>query len=173
MQKSLRSSEWILVTSLLVLLASLVAIARFHEHRKAAQLTILAQTIEKPVTLSIEGAILKPGRYTVLPGTRLGDALKKSRPKRFADLRALDLEQPVNTDLTLQISELASVRIQVTGAVEHPVELELPAGARLCDLKSKIQWTSLADTGFLKSRRLLKDGETIEIPGKSSGPELP
>ncbi len=166
MQKSLQSSEWILVASLLILLASLVAITRFHEHRKAAQLTLLAQTVEKPISISIEGAVQKPGIYSVLPGTRLGDAVKKSHPKRFANLRSLDLEQPVEMDLALHISELASIRVHIMGAVEYPVELEVPSGTRLCDLKSKIHYTPLADPSFLKSRRLLKDGEIIEVQKK-------
>lgn len=164
MQKSLQSSEWILVSSLLILLASLVIITRFHEHRKAAQLKLLAQTVEKPISISIEGAVSKPGIYSVPPGTRLGDVLKKSRPKRFANLRPIDLEQPVEADIALQISELTCIRVRVAGAISNPVELEVPAGTRLSDLKSKIQCTPLADGDFLKSRRLLKDGEVVEVP---------
>lgn len=164
MQKSLRSSEWLLVSSLLLLLISFFAIARLHEHRRASQLHILSHKLHKPMDVVIEGAVAKPGVYSVLRGTVLKDVLKKSRPKRFADLRVLDLEQSVEEPMRIVVSELSVIRVFLSGAVKIPVELEVPAGTRVCQLKNKINCEPLADKGFFKSRRMLKDGEELEIP---------
>ncbi len=164
--KSLQFSEWILVSSVLLLLTSFVVIAQCHAHRRASQLKIFLDAVESMATVSIDGAVLKPGSYSVSLGTCLGDVIKKSRPKRFADLRSIDTASLVNADLSLSIGELSMIRVHVLGSGVGAVDLEVPAGTRVCDLKSKIQCSPMADRSALKSRRLLKDGEEICIPEK-------
>ena len=82
----------------------------------------------------------------------------------LADLTSPNLSQCVNSDITIFVSKLQNVSVRVEGAVLAPEELQLPVGARLCDLKSKVQCTSDADTAFLKRRRLLKNHDVIIIP---------
>ena len=164
--KSLHVSEWILVSSVLLLLVSFVVIAQCHAHRRASQLKFCLDTIEPMVTVSIEGAVLKPGSYSVSSGTRLGEVIKKSRPKRFADLRSVDAAVLVDANISLFIAELSTIRVRILGPGVDGADLEVPAGTRVCDLRSKIQWFPMADRAVLKSRRLLKDGEEIYVPEK-------
>jgi len=169
LKKSLESSEWILSASLVVILASLFIISRCHEHRKKSQLIALSDAVEHPVNIVISGEVFRPGVYPALPGTRIGDLIKKSRPKRFADLRAIELDRPIDKPLDIAIPLLSEISIRIEGAVIEPLDLKMPPGSRICDLKSKIQCERDADLHYLKRRRLLKDGETVVIPRK----ELP
>lgn len=164
MQNSIKSSEWIFVISFIAILTSLVCIARLHEHRKKSQLKVMAGLARPPLEVTVSGAVQKPGVYLVLSGARLREAVKKSRPKRFADLSAMDLDQPVKVSMSIHIPELKVVRVRVEGAVKNSVDLALPIGTRLCDLRLKIELSEDADLKFLKRRRFLRDQEIISIP---------
>lgn len=117
-----------------------------------------------PVEIVISGEVAHPGTFSALPGTRLGDLVKKSRPKRFADLTDIDLDSPVEKALELQIPLLSEISVRVEGAVAAPIELKLPPGSRICDLKPKIECEEDANPQFFKRRRLLKNGETVLVP---------
>ncbi len=169
MKKSLEASEWILSFSLILILASLFTITRFHEHRKKNQLTACAsQALSpvEPVEIVISGEVAHPCAFSALPGTRLGDLIKKSRPKRFADLTGIDLDSPVEKAMELLIPRLAEISVRIEGAVAVPIELRLPPGSRICDLKTKIECGGNANLQFFKKRRLLKNGEIVHVPKK-------
>lgn len=164
-QSSLRLSEWILVGSFLLLFASSALIAKVNASQ-APPLIKALPAIEEKISISIEGAVRKPGTYLVRPATPLRKVLAKAKPKPFANLRSFDLDQPVETSLTLHIEELAEISVSIAGAVEAPVTLLLPPGTRIADLKAKLSLAPDADRSFFKKRRLLKDGEAIAIPKK-------
>ncbi|HEX2582782.1 MAG TPA: SLBB domain-containing protein, partial [Chlamydiales bacterium] len=86
-QYRLRSSEWILTGSLLLLLLSLLAIAKI----KAAQFGEPQERKIITLDVSIDGHVKKPGVYSIPRGTLIGEALKKAHPKKFADLRSIPL----------------------------------------------------------------------------------
>lgn len=163
MEKSLRSSEWFLVGSLLLVMASLVLVAKVNAHRASA--VVLAQVPE--VVVAIDGAVAKPGEYAVRKGSRIEEIVRKARPKPYANLKKLGVDERVEGPLSLHIEELSEIVVSVNGAVKEPMQLVLPAGSRLCDLRSKISLTTEADKSFFRRRRLLKDGEKIEIPKKT------
>ena len=164
--KSLKSSEWLLVGSLLVLMASLLLLSRLHEHRAASQLKFFADKMEKLVTVTISGAVLNPGKFATSPEALLRDVIKKSKPKFFANLRPFGFEESVEQDRVIEIAELTMIQVYVSGAIIKPVEMEVPITTRLCDLKSKIQLTKNADQKFMKRRRVLRDGDKIIVPEK-------
>lgn len=164
MKKTLETSEWVLSLSLIVLLASLFILSKLHTHRKLSLLATVQTAEAESVEISIIGEVAKPGAYLIEKGGRLGDAVKKSRPKRFADLGRIDLDSPACRSQAIEIPRLKEVAIWVKGAVIAPVELRLPAGSRISDLKDKIALAPNADRKFLKRKRLLKPGETIAIP---------
>jgi hypothetical protein len=172
LKKPLEASEWILSFSLVLILASLLAISRFHEHRKKNQLTACAETFVPPVDIAISGEVTHPGIFSAVPGTKIADTIKKSRPKCFADLRGIDLERPVEEPLELVIPRLSEIMIRIDGAIATPIELILPVGSRICDLKAKIEYAPDADLRFFRKRRLLKNGETIVIPREKESDEV-
>jgi len=166
-ESSVYASEWILVGSLALLFISLFVIATIRDGHKNFQIKNCLEDKVEPIEIDIRGAVLKPGRYSFLPGVRLKEVLKKSIPKKHADLRLFDLNKQIGESLEIVVTELSSISIRVEGAVMCPVDLMLPPGTRLCGIKSKIQLEEDADTNFLKKRRILKDGELILIPRRS------
>lgn len=158
MDKNLRSSEWVLVLSFLLLFVSIVAISQFNRQREFKNFPQ-----HQKISVTISGAVSRPGTFLVLPGMTLEALLKKSRPKRFANLRDLDFKQRIEEPLKLHIEELKEIVVRIEGAAK-PVVLQLEPGTRICDLKSKVECFPEADRKFFKRRRMLRDGETLEIP---------
>ena len=167
MKEKIKSSEWILVGSLLLIMASLVLIAKVNAYRVAT--TISEKDLkQEEILVSISGAVEKPGDYTVLlSGTTYGEVVRKARPKPFADLKKISLKEPIEAPVSLVIEELTEVKISLRGAVVKPIELTVPAGSRICDLRSKISLTAEADKAFFRRRKLLKEGDVIEVPKKT------
>lgn len=166
MKKSLTSSEWILVASLILIMASLVVIAKVNAHRASSTLAIEDLEPEE-ILVTIEGAVAKPGTYSVPSGTTMESALRKARPKANANLKVLPLQQLIEAPLHLTLQELTEIAVSIRGAIAEPVEITLPAHSRICDLKSKVSFTTETDKRFFRRRRVLKDGEVVEVPKKT------
>lgn len=155
---SLRPSEWILTLSLLLVIASLFAIANLHSR-------LFKQALEISfVEVSIEGFVSKPGAYSIQVGTPLEEVLRKAKPKPLADLKGIDLQTRVKEAMHLVIAPLAELTICLEGAVLESGPVRVPVGARLCDLKAF--GSSEADSAFFKKKRRLKEGEKVVIPSK-------
>ncbi len=163
MKKTLQTSEWVLAASFIILLTSLFLISHLHEGRKKGEIEACLEKEAKTVVIQISGDVIKSGSYSAKVGERLGDIIAQSRPRRFANLKGLDLDSPVRVGMSLVIEPLQEIFITVDG-----IQLALPPGSRICDLKSKIQLSEDADPKFLRRRRILKDGERITIPRRNS-----
>ncbi len=98
----------------------------------------------------------------------MGEVLRKARPKRFADLRSIDLKSPLTASLQLKLEPLRSLRIHVTGAVASSGIIDVEPGTRICHLKQKIQLSEEADLSFFKKRKFLSDGDVICVPRKEN-----
>lgn len=168
MKKSLNVSEWVISGSLILILLSLLLISHFHQHRKKLQISAIKESVESQIDIEISGEVSRPGVFSVVPGTRIGDLIKKSRPKRYADLSSIDLDSPALVACELIIPQLKELNVKIEGAVAVPIVLKMPIGSRISDLKSKIQSEQDADLGFFKRRRLLKNEEIITIPRAAS-----
>ncbi len=166
MKKSLPSSEWLLVASLLMIMASLVVIAKVNAYRAASSITA-KDLQQEEIWVTIEGAVAKPGRYRALSGQTIGEVVRKARPNPFADLKKIPLKEIVEAPMQLQIEELSEVQVFIQGAVAEPVEIRVPARTRICDLKSKVSLTAEADKTFFRRRKMVKDGEILEVPKKT------
>jgi hypothetical protein len=171
LKKSLKQSEWVLVGSLVAVMLSLVFLAKWN----ASQARFLSETqilnpVEK-ITIEISGAVSKPGVYQVFPGTPFSQAIKKAKPKSFANLKEWPPSMRISESVKIFIEELTEVVISIEGAVEENLELTMPFETRVCDLKAKIPFSSDADpefiNSFFKKRRKIKNGEKITVPKKT------
>jgi Na+-translocating ferredoxin:NAD+ oxidoreductase RnfC subunit len=156
----LRSSEWLLTGSLILLLLSLLAIAKIKAFRAGEAREDKLVTIE----VFINGHVKKPGVYAAKRGMPIGEVVKKAQPKKFADLRAVTFKEAVSSPLALTIKPLEELVIHVEGAVENPGPLLVSCGTRISDLKKILTLNREADLAFFKKKRLLQDGEIIKIP---------
>lgn len=156
----LRPSEWLFTSTLLLILAALILIANI----QARRFSVDPSLAPPPVAITIDGLVSKPGTYLIELGTPLSEVLRKARPKRFADLSAIDPSLRITTPLQLHIAPLTHLTIHLQGAVQQPGPLTVPVGTRLSDLKKLTSLSKSADLAFLKKRRLLLHEETIVIP---------
>lgn len=166
MKKSIRSTEWLLAISLLAVMASLVIVSKINVHRADSTLATEGKEAEM-IAVTIEGAVAKPGSYSVPAGTPVETVLRKARPKPWANLQKISLRQIVEAPINIVVEELSEIKVTVKGAVVECEEIVLPARSRICDLKSKIHLSEEADKGFFRKRRALKQGEIIEVPKKT------
>lgn len=164
MKKSLDTSDWSLVISLFLIICSIVIVAKIKAIRATA-LVLDAELKPKSVVVRVEGAVKKPGEFHVAPGTLVQDVIKKAKPRRFADIQKLPLLAPIDGSMTICLEKMREISVRVCGEAEE-VQLRLPWGSRLSDLRSKLSLTKEADISFFKGRRLLKEGEVIEVPKK-------
>ena len=166
MKHSLKSSEWLLATSLLVLIASLVWVA--HVNAKQASSAIATTSlVREAILVTIDGAVKKPGLYSVPLGTTVGQIVRKAKPTRDANLKLVPCKEVVDAPLHLTIEPLEEIRVVVTGAIAETLEVTLPPGSRISDLKSKVIFTQETEKTFFRRKKLLKDGDQIVVPKKT------
>lgn len=165
MKHSLSRSEWSFLAIFFLIMATLVLIAKINVHRATDTLGRL-RSEKAEILVTIEGAVKKPGAYIVKEGTAAKAILRKAGPTLYADLKNVPVKELVIKSTHWIIPELKEIRVLVEGAVLVPLELAMPLGSRICDLKSKVICTDDADKSFFKRKRRLKNGEKIEVPKK-------
>ena len=166
MKKSLQSSEWFLVSSLLLIMASLILISKMSASRAASHIS-LNEPRQKEILVTIEGAVKKPGTYSFAVGSSIEEILKKAKPQPSADLKDLLLLGTIEKECLITVGELSEITVSVLGAVVEPLKLTLPVGSRICDLRSKIILTQDAEKSFFRRKKKLKNGEIIRVPKKT------
>jgi hypothetical protein len=160
MEKNLKQSERIFVTGILLLMLSIVVIGKINSRRTSS--IVLAQPIpsHEPCKVVIKGEVMKPGTFSVMPGTLLSKVIKKSSPTPFADLKKINMDERVEKSLTIIIEPLTEITVTIAELNHNPIQVTVPAGTRACHLKKYLE---LTDCKIFKSRRFLKDQETILI----------
>ncbi len=163
---SLRPAEWALVASLLVFLSSLVLVAKINSSRAAAAIDAV-EFAQEEILITIDGAVKKPGKYTVRSGATLEQVLRRAKPTAEADLRMLPLKEILDSPKHITVEPLKEITVFVVGAIAEPVEISLPPRSRICDLKNKVIFTSETEKAFFRRRKLLKNGDKIVVPKKT------
>ncbi len=166
MKKSAQPSEWIVVGSLFAIMCSLLLIAKVNAYRATFSFPP-DDPKQEEIMVTISGAVAKPGNYPVSAGTPVEEVVHKARPKPWANLQKIPLKQLIEKPLYIDVETLSVITVSVRGAVTTPLEITLPAKSRVCDLKSKVSLTAEADKTFFRRKRMLKNGEIIEVPKKT------
>jgi hypothetical protein len=143
-----RSIDWLLTSSLLILIGALFVIAKTQSIRMGC----LSPKAPVFVDVAIDGHVSKPGVYSSEVGTPICEVVKKAKPKSFAK----KCEGRVVEPCSIHVEKLTELVVFV-----NDEELIVPVGTRVCDLKKYI---SLRPDEFPKTRRLLKNEEKIKIP---------
>lgn len=159
----LSAAEWTLLSVFAIIMASLVFISKFNAIRAADAIGKIPEE-QIQILVTIDGAVKKPGQYLVAEGAPAIAAIRKAKPSPWADLKAF--KEPIMSPLHIHVPELKEIRVHVAGEITAPAELVLAVGSRICDLKSKIGFTSETDKTFFRRKRRLRDGEKIEVPKK-------
>lgn len=159
-------SGWILAVSLLIFIGALVLIAKVNVYKASAAIASTTLLPEE-ILVTIDGAVRKPGPYMIRAGTTIEQALRKAKPTPEADLKGLSLKAIIENPLHISVAELKEIRVTVSGAIAEPVALVLPPKSRISDLKSKVIFTDETEKTFFRRRKLLKNGDHIEVPKKT------
>lgn len=165
---SLGRSEWIFFVVILALIATVFTIAKLTSIRSLERLQKWEKK-EAPIEVWIElaGHVKRPGKYKLRPGAPLSVAIRKAGLKPFADLSGVDGALIPEKSLHVEIPKAKTIRVRITGHVKEILDLEVEAGCRISDLKKKIEVAPNADPKFFRKRRMLRDGEVVEIPTDS------
>ena len=166
MKYTLRPTEWALAASLILFLSALVLIAKVNAYRASSAMSA-AEFVQEEILVTIDGAVKKPGQYTVLSGTTIEQALRKAKPTLDANLKVLPLKEIIDGPKHITVGELKEIRVFVAGEVAEPAEIVLPVRSRISDLKSKVIFTEETEKGFFRRRKLLKNGDKIVVPKKT------
>ncbi|MBI3508646.1 MAG: hypothetical protein HY069_03305 [Chlamydiia bacterium] len=158
MPAGLRASEWSLVGTFILILATFTLIAKIKSHQAQYYLASYQPKVQK-ILVTFHGAVAKPGRYTIKKGVPLCEALKKAKPHRYANLRNLDLQAPIVQPLDLHLEPLSELIVHVRINEGQVRDIVMPLRSRVSDLKTKID--EPYDPAALKSRRFLRDGEQL------------
>lgn len=145
---------------------SLVIISKINAYR-ASSLLSDQEFYQELVTVTVSGAVVKPGDYQVPAGTTVREVLKKARPKPNANVQAFTLGALIDSSIHLNVAALTEISVRVQGEVVAPQKLTLPAESRISDLKEKVLLTQNADKSYFRRRKRLKNGEIIVVPKKT------
>lgn len=147
-------------------IASLVGIAKVNARRAYSKISAVSLN-QEDILITIDGSVKRPGQYSVRSGTTIGQALRKARPEANANLKILPLRNIIDAPMHLHVEGLKEIRVIVKGAIAGPAEIVMPAKSRISDLKSKVIFTNETDKAFFRRKKLLKDGDEIEVPKKT------
>lgn len=159
-KKTLRDGEWVFVFSILFLMCSVVVVSKINAARSSSYLEEHPLRVHEPCSVVIEGAVTKPGTFSVPPGTLLRKVIKKSCPTPYADLKEFSSEQRVEESMSIHIKELTEITLTIERVGFEPEQVVVPAGTKGCQLK-KLLTFEVPPSKIFKSRRFLKDGEVI------------
>ncbi|MDP1608798.1 MAG: hypothetical protein Q8L98_05745 [Chlamydiales bacterium] len=160
--KSISYSEWLVVSFFLILISSLVMIAKFSSWKVNAYISELRP--EETILVEVSGEVARAGSYEMPAGSLCRDLLQKISLKRFADISQIDPEAKIPSALMIPRLEGVRVRVEVEGVGSQ--ELLLPLGTRVSELKSKVTLDLMSDLTSFRSRRMLLDGEVLLVKKK-------
>lgn len=95
--------EWVVISLILGFLLSMGVITKFSN--LDAKNFILGNPLPKTITITLEGAVSKPGKYQCQPGTQVKDLLKNVGLKPAANRKRIPLKKILLADQTIEILE--------------------------------------------------------------------
>jgi hypothetical protein len=155
--------EWLVVGLIVLLMAGLILNTYRGDHAALPRTAIPHQLTTQEIRVTIEGAVVKPGTYTLPKGTVLNDLIALAEPRPDANLKGMKSKNRLKAGQFIHIPA-QSLTIFVEGAVETPGVIEVPKGIYLQDLPNFIQLLPEADLKSLQKKRKLKDHEHIVVP---------
>ncbi len=163
-KESISYYEWFLIIAILGFIAS-VSLKSLINSADTAEIIQSEDLVERPlkkIQVVIEGAVKKPGVYTVTQGTCLKKVLKQAKTTKQSDLKSLNLEKKIEVSERIFIPERENITIFILRDEKKEI-LQVPLNTRVCHLKKWIHTENKDCSKILKSKRLLKDGEEIFI----------
>lgn len=122
------------------------------------------------IEILVTGAVVEEKKLVLPHGSRIVDALAQVTPLPDANVDILFYQAPLHHEQVVVVPKRGFISIYLRGAVVKEGVVTLPEGVRFPALiREHDLFSQDADLRFLnRKRRLLKDGECIDIPSKST-----
>ena len=126
------------------------------------------------IAIRVEGAVKKPGIYSVAEGTSVEEVLGRAKCHRDAILEAILLDTPLTEEQTIFIPDREYLAITATGCVKEEGVFHVPLGTRVSDLKKILPLLPDADRSLFRSRRYVRhlDHFSVERRKKKQSLEI-
>lgn len=159
----MQAHEWLFVLLLSAAVLCSWAASLLSEKQEPASARFQCMK-EKRVQVLVKGAVQQAGLYQIDPQMPLKELLQLAGVQPDADLRQVDLDNPVEHSRVLNIRTQKKITVYLNGAVKNPGPIKIPRGASLSALQGVALLETDADSSFLNKKRRLKEGETVTVP---------
>ena len=163
---SLYMFEWLAVAIFMGFILMLTVISRPIPDSSLQAAHALHGFTSSEIEISIDGAVEKPGKYSVKKGATLQEVLGKATPLPSANLKHLNLKRKLRIGQNIHIPTQEMITIYLQGIVNQPGAYNFPKGTRWVDLKDKELFPAHADLKILDKKKKLKPNEVITLPSK-------
>lgn len=174
---SLPFHEWFIILVLLGFLGSLAIISYLSSQNASDYLKKhpYQNLAGKCVQVEVVGEVRHPNIYEFPLGVSVKKVMAKAKPTALADRKNINIQakdslkqavfdQKIYASCQIAVPKLQKLEIYVTGAVLNPGKIEMPLDGRLKDVKACILLQENADDKIFKSKRRLRNEETIHVP---------
>ncbi len=153
--------EWCAVTVLLGFLFSSGIIFFFSGNGEISKDVEEGIAYRAMISVTVEGAVESPGKYSILRGTTVAELLDKVVVLDGADYSKVRMESTLRDHQRIRIPFVDNVIVIVEGAVDKQGIVIVPRGTRLCDMWRYVKVSKNVDMEQLKRKRRVKDFEVI------------
>lgn len=170
--EKLNNYEWIVVFSLILLMATITFVTHKHWFSLAPEKHFEPHyVLDQKIYVRVEGAVESPGNYILERGNTIENALALAKPAANADLKKIHVSRKVKDGQIIKVPAIEYITIYLEGAVEHPGALVLPKGTLMEDIISIAHFKERADLSKLQTKRRLKEGEKVKVLLQKSIPQ--
>lgn len=155
----LKVHEWLAVVFIVGLLVTLTAISLLSRGPSMPEVEEAHVMVEPTIEVRIEGAVEFPGVLHLKKGTTLGDAIILAKPLPEADLSKIKLEKKMRKPTVLRVPSQTHIDVKIAGMGS----LKVTRGTRFNELKRLLANPEQYEKTQFKSKRLLKEGETLYL----------
>lgn len=160
--------EWLIICLLIATLLMLSFIIFFWRKDVSPPIAATYELNSEIISVTISGAVKKPGPYDLKKGTLLKELLERAQPLPEANLERLKMNSKLRDGQVVKIAGQKWITIHLEGAVEQQGPMQVKLGTQLQDLPELVTFAPEADLSKLQKKRRLKDEEVIIVPVKKT-----
>ena len=165
--------EWVIVSLLVIAFLTLALVTQFKQAAPLPPVQNSHLLVDDSIVVTIKGAITRPGDYSFKRGARLKELLAQAEPLPEADLESIKSNSKMRDGQIIKIASQRWITIQVEGAVESPGAMRVKHGTNRNELIEQLSLLPEADVSKLQTKRLLRNGEVLQVPVKKAPRSIP
>jgi protein involved in polysaccharide export with SLBB domain len=165
-KQELKVHEWLAVVFIVGLLGMLTAVTLISRTPAVPVLDQPHYVVDPVVVVRVEGAVERPGAVAVKKGSTVEEAIKQAKALPEADLSKVKLQKKVRKEQVIFVPSATHIEVKIAGVGK----MKVTRGTRFNELKRILANAELYEETQFKSKRLLKEGETIYLKLRLKAP---